>query len=103
MEGNYHDKSRTNIVRTRLQAVGLMTYNGKPTICGIYYDETYAWGNRWRKIWVDTDFTERAAYGIPTSSSVAVNTKFTNMFTNLYIEKTTNWVNYTFIFGVMGD
>ena len=97
--GNYHDGSSTT-VRTSFRAVGLTTYQGRVTVCGIYYDETYGFGNRWRKIIVTPEYVEQAAYGV---SSYAPTTNADGSLesppANFFFD--TGFVWYNFIFGVM--
>ena len=95
--GNYHDGSSTT-VRTSFRGVGLTTYQGRTHVCGIYYDETYSFGNRWRKIIVTPTYVEQAWYGayIPATNNDG---SLQDYPADFFFD--TNWVIYTFIFGVM--
>ena len=97
--GNYHDgTSSTARVRTSLRGVGLTTYQGRVTVCGIYYDETSSFGNRWRKIIVTPDYVEQAWYGayIPATNNDG---SLQDYPADFYFDD--KWVIYNFIFGVM--
>ena len=95
---NYYDNANQTRIRTSFRGVGLTTYQGRTTVCGIYYDEVNSFGNRWRKIIVTPDYVEQAAYG---SSVLETNTdgSLQSPPANFFFDS--NWVWYTFIFGVM--
>lgn len=96
--GNYYDSRSPTTIRTSFRGVGLTTYQGRITVCGIYYDETYGFGNRWRKIIVTPEYVEQAAYGsanITTNSDGSLQSPPANFFFD------TGFVWYNFIFGVM--
>ena len=96
--GNYYESKTYSgqKPRTTLRAFGLTTYQGRLTVCGIYYDESYGFGNRWRKIIVTPEFVEQAAYG---GVFNGVNTN--NLMPPADFVYDTGWVWYNFIFGVM--
>ena len=97
--GNYHDgASSTARIRTSFRGVGLTTYQGRATVCGVYYDETYAWGNRWRKIIVTPTYVEQAAYG-SANQNTNNDGSLQDYPADFYFD--TGFVWYNFIFGVM--
>ena len=96
--GNYYDNANQTRIRTSFRAVGLTTYQGRATVCGIYYDETYAWGNRWRKIIVTPTYVEQAAYG-SANQNTNNDGSLQDYPADFYFD--TGFVWYNFIFGVM--
>lgn len=60
-EGNYRDKTSSNTVRTRFMFATNIIYLTTNYIAGVYFDETYKWGNAWKLITV-TDSGFEAAF-----------------------------------------
>ena len=96
--GNYYDNANQTRIRTSFRGVGLTTYQGRATVCGVYYDEVSSFGNRWRKIIVTPTYVEQAWYGayIPATNNDG---SLQDYPADFFFD--TNWVIYTFIFGVM--
>ena len=81
-KANYYDKSNPSIVRTRFKFATNINDNNKNYIGGVYYDETYDFGNRWRLIYISEKGEEQAFYGGDNNDNVP-----------------TSWVKYNFLFG----